>query len=986
MRVIYKALKIFFYSLLITLTTLVSIVIFLLGTTPGLWTSIKLIEYFTPGQLTINSVHGRLFNHIIFNEVTYKNQDLVLNIHGIDLNFTLTDLLHRQLTINKLQVADVTLITNSSTQSEKATAANEFSMPQFSVPQLPLKIVIHNATIAEVKIKQDGSLNEIKDIYLQANLTNQQWQLTHLTLAAKGHKLQSNAVIGAKMPFPLTVSAQIQPEHLTELGLNGEIQLKGNFLHYSLMGQLTNPTPLTVQGDIINGSELKLVGNWENLSWPIDKDYQLLSKQGQLRVDGILPNLTISLKGDIDKPLSSTLQVQGTTHATGGEINAGLSAQEGKVDLNLSYDTDHFPHLKGNLKAELTDKAEKLALPIKQIKTESSFSGESLPTLSLYSQFSGRYNESPITMTLNYNKQKLNALVDLGPNHLQIDGALPFPWRLQASIPQPAVLHSSLAGLNTSITAQATLAGEQSGNLQLNISKGEFKSPDLSELKFAGGNIIATLNKKQLQASGNLSLDEAKKLFLDLNLPHFNYFKGNLKEQDVNANLKLIVNSLAFLNNLSPEINNLQGQLEANLKIAGTIGKPSVDGEVQLAKASIAMPSLGINLNPIQLTLSSSNKKWQAQGEVYSQNVPLSIKGNGEFAPLIKGMLTLQGEQVPLIQSKEYLINVSPNIALEFTPTELKLRGQVLVPKATIKPQTFSSSVSLTDDVVFVDKKQSTNPFNLDTDVRIDMGDNVMLSVKGLQGHLTGGINLRQFPKGPLTATGELDVKDGKYQAYGQDLTIEKGQLLFGGLIDNPVISVRAVRKFNNTNSNTLAGSNRLFDFKSSNVQTLDFGKQTTVGIEVNGRLSSPKVELFSVPSTISQADILSLLLTGRPANQADKSGAQLILAAVSALNLDSGSGGTQLLSQLKRGLGVDFNIENNIQYDQKTNQSTDSTSLVIGKSLSKRLYLSYNVGLAKADTNVLTLKYLLNKFFSVQVNASSAGSGIDLLYTHQKE
>jgi translocation and assembly module TamB len=58
----------------------------------------------------------------------------------------------------------------------------------------------------------------------------------------------------------------------------------------------------------------------------------------------------------------------------------------------------------------------------------------------------------------------------------------------------------------------------------------------------------------------------------------------------------------------------------------------------------------------------------------------------------------------------------------------------------------------------------------------------------------------------------------------------------------------------------------------------------------------------------------------------------------------------------------------------------------VIGKSLSKRLYVSYNRGLRQTDANVLTLKYLLSTFFSLQVTASDAGNGIDLLYSSQKQ
>lgn len=127
------------------------------------------------------------------------------------------------------------------------------------------------------------------------------------------------------------------------------------------------------------------------------------------------------------------------------------------------------------------------------------------------------------------------------------------------------------------------------------------------------------------------------------------------------------------------------------------------------------------------------------------------------------------------------------------------------------------------------------------------------------------------------------------------------------------------------------------------------------------------------------------MLVLGRPASQANKAGGQLLLAAISSMNIGTGTNGAQLMDQLKKNLGFDFNVQTNSNYNLVTNQVSDNTALVVGKSISKRVYLSYNVGLSQADPNVLTLKYLLNKFLSIQVTSSDAGNGIDVLYTSNK-
>lgn len=462
---------------------------------------------------------------------------------------------------------------------------------------------------------------------------------------------------------------------------------------------------------------------------------------------------------------------------------------------------------------------------------------------------------------------------------------------------------------------------------------------------------------------------------------------------------------------LHPALKGLKTSIQANatllntdqgqLKLTVNKGSYELPNKAELAflggelNASLTPKGLNVESNftiepnkKIQLTLllPRKNNKWQIKGALTANENTLSIDGMGDFSPIVKGAINLNSTNFLLLNSTEYLITMTPKLTVEFAPSLLKLRGNILIPKAEIKPQTFTDTINLTDDVVFVSEKKEFNPLNIDTDIVIQMGTDVHLSVKGLQGLLGGAIRLQQLPKGPLTATGQLDVRDGQYKAYGQDLIIDQGQLLFtGGVIDNPAIQVRAIRQFNNA-SNSFSGSNQLFDFNPTNIKSVDFASKTTVGIEVVGRLNSPKVQLFSIPSNLSQADILSLLLLGKPADQASKSGGQLLLTAVSALNLNSGGSGMQLLSQLKQKLGIDFNLENNAQYNQKNNQSSDNTAFVVGKALSKRLYLSYNMGLTQTDSNVLTLKYLLNKFFSLQVNASMNSSGIDLLYTHQKE
>lgn len=919
MRLILLAIKKSLYSIILLFVILTGFVAFLVSSTPGLYLTAKLANSFLPGHLEIIAIQGQATHHVLLKKLTWSDKNLQLTAHDLDIHWRLRDLLWHKLTIKNIQIGQLDLVLLKNTAESKGNSTVRPS----GFPKLPVEASINNMRINKLNIITDSTQNKFQNLQLQANLSNNQWNIQHFDISFNKHTIHLQALADTAFPYKANALLQIKNPEKISPGVESQLTLSGDFHNYQWTGSMKQPATLSLQGSLKNGSELHSAANWQQLNW----SQMLRLEKGQYRVDGTFPDLVMSLTTEQSLPFEAKLDAKIRTFAN-------------KLDAKATIQTRPAPDL-----------------PWQNILLNANY---------------------------DYQQQGLNAQANLGANQLKLASKLTAPWTLSAIIPDPGLFHPALQGLKTTITAEGTLNNPQQGNLLLTIKKGRFEVPEKLNLPFEGGVLRASLDSKQLQATGNFTLDANKNLNLSLQLPGFHSSTGS---QKVTGNMRLTVNSLAFLNDASPEINNAKGQLNAELSLAGTIDKPLLTGKLNLANASLAFPKMGINLNPVQLAIQSQDKIWEAKGAVVSNGKTLTIQGGGDFFPVFNGKLSFVGSEIPVLNTSEYVINVSPKLDLDMAPAAYKLSGSLLIPKAQIKPQTFTDTVSLSDDVVFVSKQAPpANPYDLNTDISIEMGNDVALDIKGLHGFLTGGIHLQLLPGRQLTASGELNIRDGKYTAYGQDLIIQQGQLLFtGGEADNPGIRVRAVRQFKNT-ANSFAGSNRLFDFKPDNIETLDMGNQTTTGIEVSGRLTEPKIKLFSIPSNLSQADILSLLLLGKPASQANESGGQLLLTAVSALNLGSGSGGTQLLEQLKQSLGLDFNVQNNAQYDQKTNQSTSQTAFVVGKSLSKRLYLSYNMGLSSTDNNMLTLKYLLNKFLSIQVNASMTASGIDLLYTHQKE
>ncbi|MGR5470254.1 translocation/assembly module TamB domain-containing protein, partial [Vibrio astriarenae] len=112
------------------------------------------------------------------------------------------------------------------------------------------------------------------------------------------------------------------------------------------------------------------------------------------------------------------------------------------------------------------------------------------------------------------------------------------------------------------------------------------------------------------------------------------------------------------------------------------------------------------------------------------------------------------------------------------------------------------------------------------------------LSAFGLKGDLQGDLRVTQRDKGPFIV-GEVNIIDGSYRSFGQDLLIEEGKIIMSGPVDEPYVSIKAIRNPDNTQDGV------------------------TAGVRVTGPASDPKVEIFSDPP-MPQANALSYLLRGQ--------------------------------------------------------------------------------------------------------------------------
>lgn len=794
-----------------------------------------------------------------------------------------------------------------------------------ALPSNTLPISIHTLTVHSLTWNEHPLFKQLKVNLLEWNANH--FSIQQLRFNALHHQLQSTVQLSTFFPYPLKGMLHIRPLQ--------KFSQTGDFPKQSIQGSIQ-----------LSGDQFA---------------YHL---QGKLTKPGL-----ITLDGELKK---------------GQVVSVLLHWQKVQWKLNQSmlYSPAGHLHASGTPPHLLIQAQGNLKTPLEaQFKTDIQTAAQKVHALNIITIAS----HPPVEVKVDWQQPQIAINATYGKNILQLSGEAVDKWQINALIPEPSIIYPDLKGLNTTLRLQGKVMNAQEGHLTLMVDPGRWQFKD-HMLDFKSGSVKASLNPQGLSAHTDLSINENIALTSELFLPQFNYLNPD-KTQPLQGQINLSFASLSFLNTLYPDIKNINGLLKAHFAVAGKLSAPTIKGKLSLTEGSFTVLPLNLHAGPVKLLLKSEGHTWEAKGRIAAHNQTLFLTGSGQFSPEMEGVLQLKGQNFLIMNTDEYHIVITPDVQLAFKPGQLSIQGNIVVPSALISPQTFTDSVSLSEDAVFMQKKKEAPSLTqVNTDITISMGNQVKLAVKGLMGRLNGSVHLQQTTPSPLIASGELHITEGKYQAYGQNLVISEGNLVFtGGSVENPGISLRAARQFNNA-TDSFSGSNKLLDFGTTNLQSQDFSNKTTVGIEVTGRLKTPKVQLFSIPGTLSQADILSLLLLGKPANQANKSGAQLLLTAISALNLNSGTKGLQLLSQLKSSLGLDLDIQNTSQYNQKTNQMTDGTAFVVGKSLSPRLYLSYNMGLSQNDSNMLTLKYLLNKFFSIQVNASVNSSGIDILYTRQKD
>ncbi|MGE0580705.1 MAG: translocation/assembly module TamB domain-containing protein [Steroidobacteraceae bacterium] len=415
----------------------------------------------------------------------------------------------------------------------------------------------------------------------------------------------------------------------------------------------------------------------------------------------------------------------------------------------------------------------------------------------------------------------------------------------------------------------------------------------------------------------------------------------------LDGKLDLRTDSLGFLAVLVDSIDRSAGKLTADVQLSGTLGAPRLAGSLALRDGEFDFYQVNLPLRAVTLDARFVENTLALDGSLNAGDGKAKAAGRLSWrAGLPYGVITLQGENLRVANVPEARVFASPDLAFNIEGRHIGVSGTVVVPNARLDPADLTGAVFASADERIVGERvvDPSKRFVVTTDVKLVLGDRVTIDTYGLSGRLTGSLAARTDENDIARGTGELNIAEGKYIAFGRRLDIEHGKLIFNnGPLADPAIDIRASREF----------------------------PDVTAGANVRGTLRAPRLTLFSEPQ-ISQSQILSLLIAGGSLESVQ---AQDANGGTRRSNPFAVQGGAILAQQLGEYVGLeDISLESSLN---------NETSLVLGKYLTPRLYVSYGVSLTEA-INTIKMRYTLGDNWTVKLESGAVQSA-DLEYTIEK-
>ena len=929
---------------------------FALSTSTGLHLLVKLAES-SLTEFTVGVTEGRAFNAVL-KDVRFKRAGL--EFEG-DLSWRVNPsaLFSRQIFFEHIEVADSTLsVDTTQMTSNESTSSAEPST--FSPPTLPVRLNIESFDVKHMKLRYNDIDAQLEG--LQALL---RWD-------ESGIDLPKFLVNGSWNQYALNLDAALQ---------------------YLADGTLSIDKTQLALGD----NQLALEG-WLGLG-ESDPRFDLTLHASAFDFERFLPTMKGHLKGrahlagslfsprlqgelDLDKFSFQENRIDkvrwrayATSEGLAFEANTRLTIEKAHfaglvLDEAVLQADGSAPKHKAQLRVTSPQGRLIMALDAGLDAKQLRWQGD-LHEMRLENPYGPLTMTQPLQVTYDHPKHtvmikggewvhEMGRLAVSAPISMNIKDRLPFDLKV-------SLKELNSAYLNRFLSENLRLKGLASATLDAQIPKDWSSLPtvdfDLMSRDFQAQYRslkddfllqLDTVSLKMHQKDGQLTTETVLKITKNGEIRAQLTVDDILKTRRLSGQFDIDDLAMAIFNPFLEEGEKAEGSLNGHLAFAGDLKKPQLTGQLQLQDLEVNSTRLPFEMQKSDVTLQFAGSNGTLHAVLNTPQGHLAFDGavDWEDAQNVSAWVSAKTAGIRVSVPPLLQVNVNSDVSCRFTDGTMYLNGEIGIPWARVAVRDLPpSAVDVSDDVVRLDRPrkrqtQVRSTIPLESDLFINVGDDVHVQAFGLNAELQGRLHVVQFDN-QFGLNGQMTVPEGRFKAYGQDLIVTKGEFIFAGSASNPLLNLEAIRNPDST------------------------ADGVTAGVRVTGTANRPQLDLFSDPA-MSQTEALSYLMRGEGLNPDGDSDNTMLTSALINLGLTQGN---RVIGAIGESIGIaGLGVE--------TEGVGEDSSVAVSGYILPGLKVKYGVGLFDSLATI-TLRYQILPRLYIEA-ASGVDQALDVLYTFE--
>ena len=454
---------------------------------------------------------------------------------------------------------------------------------------------------------------------------------------------------------------------------------------------------------------------------------------------------------------------------------------------------------------------------------------------------------------------------------------------------------------------------------------------------------------------------------------------------------------LGILQGFTNEVTDVQGTVEAHVRVTGAAADPHPSGSVTIANGALTVASTGVAYSNIAGAIDLQPDRVHIDQITVLDNHDSALSVTGDLAVHAREVggfhLWITADDFKIIDNKLGNLRVQSALELAGELRSPEIRGDFGVSTGRLDldeimaqiPSAYSTeAIAYPETPVGNGPKAVPSPEaaaqpqnrslldGLRMNVRITVPDDLVVNSAGIQvpgalvdlGALNvtlgGDLTATKDPSGTIRLTGAVNTVRGNYEFQGRRFDVLRdGGIHFEGTEDfDPRLDLRTHRLINGVDAR----------------------------VDIRGTLKQPQIALSSTPP-LEDADILALVVFNQPLNELGAGQQSTLIER--AQNLATGA----VVGTLSKSIAKALNLET-FQVDVAPQSGA---SLTVGQQVGPNLYVKVQQGVGNVSTTNFLLEYAFTNWLRLQTNVQQGsntqqspfqrnqGSGADLIFLFSK-